>query len=73
MRTLLVAALFATTFTTTASFVAVEDADARGRNERIAVCDWYRTKAQAHARYGNFERSEYYWHLFRACMDHRID
>ena len=72
MKTLLAAAVVATTFSFTGPF-AVEEANAGGRNERIAVCDYYRTQAQSHARHGDFDRSEYFWHLFRACLDHRID
>ena len=72
MKTILAAAVVATTFTFTGPF-SVEEANAGGRNERIAVCDHYRAKAQAHGRRGNVDRADYFWHLFTACLNHRID
>ncbi len=72
MKTLLTAALFAATFAASFPAAGIDKANAF-RNERIAVCDWYRTKAQSYARRGNIERSDHYWDLFRACMNHRID
>lgn len=72
MKTLLAAAVVTTSFTFTGPFGA-DEANAGGRNERVAVCDHYRAKAQAHSRRGNIGRSDYYWHLFSACMNHRID
>lgn len=74
MKALFAVAALATAFTFSAPFFGVNDADARGtRNERIQVCDWYRTKAQFASLRGNYDKSEYYWHLFRACMKNRID
>ena len=73
MKSLYAAAALATAFTFSAPMFGVDEADARGRKDRIQVCDWYRTKAQFASLRGNPDKSEFYWHLFRACMAHRID
>ena len=74
MKALFATATLAAVFTISSPFAGVEEADARGaRNERIQVCDWYRTKAQFASLNGNVDKSEFYWHLFRACMKNRID
>ncbi|MEM7429754.1 MAG: hypothetical protein AAF441_27100 [Pseudomonadota bacterium] len=72
MKTLLSAAVVATAFSL-AGPMAISEADAGSRNDRTAVCDYYRDKAYASSRRGHFERANYYWHLFRACQEHRID
>lgn len=74
MKTLFAAATLAAVFTISSPFAGVEEADARGtRNERIDVCDWYRTKAQFASLRENVDKSEFYWYLFRECMKNRID
>ncbi len=73
MKTLLSAAVVAAAFSLAAP-IGVNDAEAAGgRNDRTAICDYYRDKAQASRRRGHYDRADYYWHLFRACQAHRID
>ncbi len=73
MKALLAASAIATVFAISAPFFGATPAEAGTRNERIQVCDWYRTKAQFASLHGNIDKSEFYWHLFRACMKNRID
>ena len=73
MKTVFAAAVLATAFTISSPFANVPEANAGVRNDRVVVCDWYRTKAQVAARRGNIDKSDHYWHLFRACMNHRIN
>ncbi len=73
MKSVFAAAALATAFVFTAPVVGIDDAEANSRRDRIHVCDWYRTKAQFASKRGNFDKSEFYWHLYRACMNHRID
>ena len=72
MKTLLSAALVAATFSLAVP-LSVTPADALDRNDRAAICDYYRVKAKAASRRGHYDRANYYWHLFRACQEHRID
>ena len=73
MRVLFAAAFLATAFTFSSPVTGVDQANATDRRDRIQVCDWYRTKAQFASLRGNIDKSEFYWHLFRACMNDRID
>lgn len=43
------------------------------RNDRIVVCDWYRTQAQIATRRGNHAKAERYWYLHQECLANRID
>ena len=72
MKTLLSAAVVAATFSLAVP-LSVTEADAGTRNDRAAICDYYRDKAYAASRRGHLDRANYYWHLFRACQEHRID
>ncbi|NNF77793.1 MAG: hypothetical protein HKN05_07155 [Rhizobiales bacterium] len=73
MKTLCAAAILATAFMFSSPIAGVDQANASDRRDRIQVCDWYRTKAQFASLRGNLDKSEFYWHLFRACMNDRID
>jgi len=72
MKTLFATAVLAAAFTLSSPVAGVDEANAF-RKDRIQVCDWYRTKAQFASLRGDHDKSEFYWHLFRACMNHRID
>lgn len=73
MKTLFAAAILTAAFTLSAPIAGVDQAEAGSRKDRVSVCDWYRTQAQFASLHGKHDKSEFYWHLFRACMNDRID
>jgi hypothetical protein len=73
MKTLYAATILAVVFSLSGPLTGANHAEASSRKDRVSVCDWYRTQAQFASLRGNQDKSEFYWHLFRACMNDRID